>query len=61
MADWYCDFMDDGILNRDRYVDPWTDITDKDFKSMKEEENQTIQQKLAKCEVQQAEAMRKLQ
>ncbi|PCI27702.1 hypothetical protein COB52_04480 [Candidatus Kaiserbacteria bacterium] len=26
MADWYADFIDDGIINRDRFADPWSNL-----------------------------------
>jgi hypothetical protein len=32
MAEWYSDLMDDGILNRERYFDPWIDFNDEDIK-----------------------------
>lgn len=27
MRDWYSDIMDDGVSNRERFIDPWVDVT----------------------------------
>jgi hypothetical protein len=39
MADWYDDMCDDGILNRERFIDPWLDVNDADMDLIEEESN----------------------
>jgi hypothetical protein len=38
MREWYADLMDDGIINREHPVDPWSDISDSDVKKKKDEQ-----------------------
>lgn len=36
MREWYADLMDDGIINREHPIDPWSDISDEDIEKKKE-------------------------
>lgn len=36
MRSWYADLMDDGIINRDHSIDPWSNVTDAELKAKKE-------------------------
>lgn len=30
MRDWYSDVRDDGVTNRERFIDPWIDVSTKE-------------------------------
>jgi len=30
MRDWYNDIREDGIINKERFIDPWIDISTKE-------------------------------
>lgn len=48
MREWYADLMDDGIINREHIMDPWSNIKDSDIKILKEEEKGNIDERLKK-------------
>ena len=48
MRSWYADLMDDGIINWDYSIDPWSNITDEDVKKKKELEKGVIEARIEK-------------
>jgi len=43
MRSWYADLMDDGIINRDHSIDPWSNVSDAELKAKKELEKGVLQ------------------
>jgi hypothetical protein len=50
MADWYEDYLDDGIINRDRFADPWSNMEDKHILEQKADEEISLENKMNKIE-----------
>lgn len=48
MRSWYADLMDDGIINRDHSIDPWSNVSDAELKAKKELEKGVLQQRIEK-------------
>lgn len=47
MREWYADLMDDGIINREHAIDPWSDITDDDVKKRESDRDTALKDRLA--------------
>ena len=50
MREWYADLMDDGIINREHPIDPWSDINDEEIKRRIEEQKSADAERLEKLE-----------
>ena len=48
MREWYADLMDDGIINREHPIDPWSDINDEEIKRRIEEQKSADAERLEK-------------
>lgn len=48
MLNWYHDMDDDGILNRERYFDPWNVMTDEEMLFYYEDDEETIENQKAR-------------
>ena len=48
MRSWYADLMDDGIINRDHSIDPWSNITDAELKQQKQLEKGVLSERIEK-------------
>lgn len=48
MAEWYADLKDDGMLNKDYFIDPWLDVSDEDIKRKVEEQKDMTADKIKK-------------
>ena len=49
MKEWYADLMDDGIINREHPIDPWSNITEADIEHKKKMDQDSIQDQLEAC------------
>lgn len=47
MRDWYSDIMDDGVSNRERFIDPWIDVS-----TQEEVDNQLNNEEVIKDQIQ---------
>ena len=43
MNEWYTDILEDGILNRQKYFDPWSEVTDESIKEKLEGEHLSLE------------------
>ena len=48
MRSWYADLMDDGIINRDHSIDPWSNVSDAELKQKRDLERGMIQTRIEK-------------
>ena len=48
MREWYADLMDDGIINRQHKIDPWSNISDADVKLKQDEEKGDVEERIRK-------------
>ena len=48
MADWYSDMTDDGILNEQRFIDPWLDVTEFDIENQQEDRCKELEDQIEK-------------
>ena len=46
MSEWYADFSEDGIINKDHKMDPWSNISDDDIIRKSEEQKKSIAEKI---------------
>lgn len=51
MAEWYSDIMDDGEINREHPIDPWSDVSDSDLKRKKEEQGAATEDQIKKIKI----------
>ena len=48
MRSWYADLMDDGIINRDHNIDPWSNVSDQELKQRKELQKGALEARIEK-------------
>ena len=51
MRDWYDDAGDDGIINRERFVDPWMDVTEADVQEKEEDRERENEDQIKKLKI----------